>query len=237
VPGAHREFEADVCRAGSVLDGVVSENSIVVFSQQICRWKRQEAASVLARRSTRQWWLVGVSHPLRRSALSGGTGPLWSRMRAPIYSGVAGQPKSWPHVEPSSKQQSWARQIRAVGVRAGFRKAAAQGAHAAPQRAPSDARDHAAARGVAARSIWSAARDALDRAAAATAASSTAAPCPDLSTPCVTVVLSTPANHNYPAARFAEARVAASCMPPSNLCKIRTIEFLHITGIFKNTSS
>jgi hypothetical protein len=90
-------------------------------------------------------------------------------------------------------------------------------AHAAPQRAPSDARDHAAARGVAARSIWSAARDALDRAAAATAASSTAAPCPDLSTPFVTVVLSTPANHNYPAARFPEARVAASCMPPSNL--------------------
>jgi hypothetical protein len=40
---------------------------------------------------------------------------------------------------------------------------------------------------------------------------------PRPSTPCVTVVLSTPANHNYPAARFAEARVAASCMPPSNL--------------------
>jgi hypothetical protein len=30
-------------------------------------------------------------------------------------------------------------------------------------------------------------------------------------------VLSTPANHNYPAARFPEARVAASCTPPSNL--------------------
>jgi hypothetical protein len=109
----------------------------LVFAADLPMGAARVRHGVLARRSTRQWWLVGLSRPLRRSALSGETGP-------------------------------------------GVRKAAAQGAHAAPQRAPSDARGHAAARGVAARSIWSAARDALDRAAAATAASSTAAPCPDL---------------------------------------------------------
>jgi hypothetical protein len=42
-------------------------------------------------------------------------------------------------------------------------------------------------------------------------------PCPDLSTPCVTAMLSTRANHNYPADRLPEARVATSCTPPSNL--------------------
>jgi hypothetical protein len=39
---------------------------------------------------------------------------------------------------------------------------------------------------------------------------------PDLSTPCVIGVLSTPPNHNYPADRLPGARVAASCTPLSN---------------------
>jgi len=47
--------------------------------------------------------------------------------------------KNRPHVEPSSKQQSWARQTGPWAYAGGVRKAAAQGVHAAPQRAPSDA--------------------------------------------------------------------------------------------------
>jgi hypothetical protein len=70
---------------------------------------------------------------------------------------------------------------------------------------------------------------ALDRAPAATAAPSTAAPCPALSTPCVTVVLSTPAHHNYPAARFPEARVAASCTHLRIAYNFRVMEFPYIT--------
>lgn len=56
----------------------------------------------------------------------------------------------------------------------------------------------------------------LDHATAAAAASATMVPCSVLSTPCVTVVLSTPANHNYPADRLPGARAAASCTLPSN---------------------
>jgi hypothetical protein len=89
-------------------------------------------------------------------------------------------------------------------------------AHAAPQHAPSDARDHAAARSVAARSIWSAARDAprprrsrdrciVDHGALPRSRRPASPWC------------STPANHNYPADRLPGARVAASCKPPSNL--------------------
>jgi hypothetical protein len=78
------------------------------------------------------------------------------------------------------------------------------------------------------RPIWSADGDALDRAAAATAASSTAAPCPGLSTHCITVVLSTLANHNYPADRLQGARVAALCTPPSNLMQNQDVQvFAH----------
>ena len=46
--------------------------------------------------------------------------------------------------------------ISTIGVRMAPGKARSQKRAAAPQRAPSDARDHAAARVVAARSIWSA---------------------------------------------------------------------------------
>jgi hypothetical protein len=94
-----------------------------------------------------------------------------------------------PENQPTSPSGNPRRGKSGPGVRrVTFSETTAQRAHAAPQRAPPDARDHAAARGVAAHSSWSAARDALDRAAAVTAASSSTVPCPDLSTPCVTTV-------------------------------------------------
>ncbi len=110
----------------------------------------------------------GREPPLRRSALSGGTGPLWSRMRAALGSRVTGSQ------EPALRraQQQAAANPGRGRLRAGFGKRQPKGPRRATTRSVR-CRDHAAARGVAARSIWSAARVALDRAAAATAASST----------------------------------------------------------------
>jgi hypothetical protein len=127
-----------------------------------------------------------------------------------------GQPESRPHVEPS-KQQSWARQSRAVGVYGwGLGKRRPKGPTARHNALRPMPVTMPRPRGVAARSIWSAVQ-ALDRAAAATAASSTTAPCPYLSTHCVAVMLSTPANHNHPVDRLPGARVAASCTSSLNL--------------------
>jgi hypothetical protein len=163
----------------------------------------------------------GARGNLRAQAGEGGARLLY---RSPCYCrfhGVAfgvpdeGSPRTGPTLDESSSNPRRGDPSRGAGAEYG-RVLGRDGAraHAAAQRAPSDARDH-----VAARSIWSAARDALDRTAAATAASSTTAPCPNLSTPCVTMVVSTPANHNYPADRLPGARVAASCTLSLNLVK------------------
>jgi hypothetical protein len=135
--------------------------------------------------------------------------------------------RSWqgdPKIEPSATTLPISDDAAAIP------KAAAQGARAVPQRAASDARDHAAARGVAARSILSAARDALDRAAAATAASSTAAPCPALSTPCATWCSPHPLTATTRPIVSPGARAAASCTPPSDPVQNQNDRVLHITG-------
>jgi hypothetical protein len=105
---------------------------------------------VLARRSTRQKWLVGVSPPAAALCLE-------RRNRSAMVEDASGTRfASRSSQEPAPRrvqQQAAILGAAKSGPSAcgrGFGKQRPKGAHAAPQRAPSDARDHAAARGVAA---------------------------------------------------------------------------------------
>ena len=158
-----------------------------------------------------QLWLAAIGH--RCGASSGGTGPLWSRMRAAPGSRVAAA-KNRPHVEPSSKQQSWARQIRAMGVRAEFRKTTAQKAHA---RAASALRPMPVTmpRPVSSRPVRSGARPGTHR--------------PRCSRDLGIFDRGTLPIFRRPASPWCSRHPLISCAPPSNLVQIRTIEFLLIT--------
>jgi len=146
--------------------------------------------SVLLRRSTGQLWLVGVSH--RCGAV------VERRDRSAMVedasgSRVAGSQEP-AHVEPSSKPQSWARQIPAVGRTAGFGKPRSKG-HT-PRHSALRPMSVTMPRPMASQPVRSGARPGMPSTAPQPRPRRLRPrhPCPDLSTPCVAAVLSTPAN-------------------------------------------